>query len=188
MTPTCATPLSDDVLTAYWIGELPDDVAQDVEEHVFACAGCAACLEALASLTAAVGGLAERGRISGVISRAVLNRLQHDGVRVRMYSLAPGETVACAAFPDDDVVVISMRGEFGGAPAATLTVRSSKGEGPAGTLTDVPLPHGEREVLWATPAALVRRYPTARVALTLRSADPGERVLAEYTLDHSGRE
>jgi anti-sigma factor RsiW len=188
MTSRCAAPLSDRVLTDYWVGELPADEAEAAEEHLFACAICAGRLGSLVSLADAVAELARRGRVSGVISRAVLNRLQRDGVRVRLYSLSPGETVPCAAFPGDDVVVVSMRGDFEGAPAATLTIGTVPGGPVFGSREDVPLSAREGEVLWATPSEIVRRSPPGPLALTLRSADAEQRLLGEYRLDHSAAE
>ena len=93
-----------------------------VEEHLFACGDCSARLDQMAALGAGLATLVRQGRVSGIVSRAILNRLQRDGVRVRMFWLAPGETVPCAVFPGDDVIVTALRADFSGVDTVTLSV------------------------------------------------------------------
>ena len=119
MTSTCDMPIADETMVDYWSGGLPPQQSEAIEEHVFSCAACAARLEAVAAMAAGITSLARQGRFSGIISRATLNQLQRDGVRVRVYSLSPGDVVPCAVFPDDDLVVTSMRGDFAGVDAVT---------------------------------------------------------------------
>ena len=115
MTPACRTPIPEETLLDYWAGDLADGYEMNqVEEHLFACGECSARLAQLVALGTGLGTLARQGRISGTVSRAVLNRLQRDGVHVRLFSLVPGETVPCAVFPGDDLIVTFLRADFSG--------------------------------------------------------------------------
>lgn len=184
MTPECRSPIADERLIDYWTSDLRAEEAAAVEEHLFACAECTSKVEAIAALGGGIAALARQGRVSGIISRAVLNRLQRDGVRVRQFTLDPGETVPCAAFPGDDVVVTSMNANLAGVSAVSLRVT-----GPGGTvfgaIDDIPVSAAATGLLWATPGAFVRSMPSQQLRLTIRSADA---VLGEYVLEHTGAE
>ena len=184
MSAACSAPLADDTLLDYWSGGLPAPESEAIEEHLFACAACAARLDAVAAIAAGVTALARHGRFSGIISRATLNQLQHDGVRVRLYALSPGDVLPCAVFPDDDLVVTSMRADFTGVDAVRISVA---GPPPLSgvVLDDVPVPAGEGELLWAAPGTLIRQMPTSRVTLTVTAGAAGGRRIGEYVLDHS---
>jgi hypothetical protein len=184
MTAVCASPLADDALVDYWSRGLEPQQSDAIEKHIFACAACAARLESIASLAAGVTSLARQGRFSGIVSRATLNQLQHDGLRVRLYSLSPGDVVPCAVFPDDDLVVTSMRGDFAGVDAVTISVAGPPPMS-AVVLDDVPVPGAEGELLWAAPGALLRQLPSARVTLTITARRESGRRIGEYVLDHS---
>ena len=138
----------------------------------------------LAALGAGLATLVRQGRVSGIVSRALLNRMQRDGIHVRMYSLVPGETVPCAVFPGDDLVVAALRADFSGVDAVTLSV-TGPGDSPIGEIDDVPVSGPDGEVLWATPAAVVRQMPSMRLQLTLASAGATRAELGRYVLDHS---
>jgi hypothetical protein len=184
MTPQCDAPVSDEDLLDYWTRAIDGTDAERVEEHLFSCATCTARLEAMVSLGAGLSALARRGRVSGVLSRAMLNRFQRDGVRVRLYALSPGERVPCAAFPGDDLLVVSLRADFAGLDTVTLTVTGPEGVS-IGRLTDVPVPRSDGEIFWATPGESVRQMPSTRLRLTLTSDTPDTAVLGEYELDHT---
>jgi len=183
MTAPCASPVADEVLVDYWTGDLPAADGPALEEHLFSCADCSARLEGVASIAGGVAALARQGRITGIISRALLNRLQRDGVRVRQYTLDPGETVPCAAFPGDDVVVTALNANLAGVRAVSLRV-TGPNDAVMGELNDIQVAASPAAVMWVTPAALIRSLPTQRVRLTLRSADDA-RLIAEYALDHT---
>ncbi len=128
----CNVPIPDETLLDYWARDLADgDETDRVEEHLFACGECSARLDRLAALGTGLATLVRQGRVSGIVSRAILNRLQRDGVHVRMFSLVPGETVPCAVFPGDDLVVTSLRADFSGVDAVTLSV-TGPGDSPFG--------------------------------------------------------
>ncbi len=183
MTPRCDAPVSDDELLDYWTRAIAGTDAESIEEHLFSCGECSARLEAMASLGAGLASLVRRGRVSGIVSRSLLNRMQRDGVHVRLYTLSPGERVPCAAFPGDDLLVVSLRADFAGSETVTLRV-SGPEDAVVGHMLDVPVARTDVEILWATPGESVRGMPSARLRLTLTDA-PGSVVLAEYELDHT---
>lgn len=183
--PVCGAPIPDVTLLDYWVGDPIDPGQADrLEEHLLACADCTARLQHLASLGAGLAVLARQGRVTGIVSRAVLNRMQRDGVIVRLYSLATGETVPCAVFPADDVVVAALRADFADVDAVTLSV-TGPGDSTLLEADDVPVSAPEGEVLWAMPAAVVRGLPSMRLQLTLVSAGVTRAELGRYVLDHS---
>ena len=185
MMPGCQAPIPDLTLLDYWARDLSDgNETERVEEHLFACGDCSARLHSLAALGPGLATLVRQGRISGVVSRALLNRMQRDGIRVRMYSLVPGETVPCAVFPGDDLVVAALRADFSGVDAVTLSV-SGPGDSPLSQLDNVPVSGPDAEVFWATPAAVVRRMTSMRLQLTLASAGATRAELGRYVLDHA---
>jgi hypothetical protein len=186
MTAACVPPIADETMVDYWSGGLSVQQAEALEEHVFSCALCAARLEAVAALADGITSLARQGRFSGIISRATLNQLQRDGVRVRVYSLFPGNVVPCAVFPDDDLVVTSMRGDFDGVDAVTLSVTGSTPLSGV-VLEDVPVSAADGELLWAAPGLLIRQMRTSRVTLTVTAGRADGRRIGEYVLDHTAR-
>ena len=185
MTAACASPIADERLVDYWTGDLAAADEPALEEHLFSCADCSARLEEVAAVAGGVAALARQGRISGIISRALLNRLQRDGVRVRQFTLDPGETVPCAAFPGDDVVVTSLHANLAGVRAVSLRV-TGPGDTVFGAVDDIPVPAAATGILWATPGAFVRSMPSQQLRLTLRTADGGV-PLGEYVLEHTGQ-
>ena len=180
----CQAPIPDGTLLDYWARDLADgDETDRVEEHLFACGDCSARLHRLAALGPGLATLVRQGRVSGIVSRALLNRMQRDGIHVRMYSLVPGETVPCAVFPGDDLVVTALRADFSGVEAVTLSV-TGPDDSPFSQIDDVPVSGPDAEVLWATPAAVVRQMPSMRLQLTLASAGATRAELGRYVLDH----
>jgi hypothetical protein len=185
MTAGCTAPIADEALLDYWAGDLPDGEQLDqFEEHLFACGDCSARLHEIAALGTGLAALVRQGRLSGIVSRAILNRLQRDGVHVRMFSLLPGDTVPCAVFPGDDLVVTALRADFSGVDAVTLSVTGAV-DSPIGRFEDVPVSGPGDEVFWVTPAAVVHQMPTMRLQLTLASAGPTRAELGRYVLEHS---
>jgi hypothetical protein len=184
MMPQCEAPISDGVLLDYWAGDLADGDENGVEEHLFACGDCSARVHEMAALGAGLATLARHGRVSGIVSRALLNRLQRDGARVRMYWLAPGETVPCAVYPGDDVIVTALRADFSGVETVTLVV-TGPDDSPFGGVENVPVSGAPGELLWANPAALLNQMPSMRLQLTLTSSGAAPVELGRYVLEHS---
>ena len=185
MRPSCNAPIPDETLLDYWARDRADgDETDRVEEHLFACGDCSARLHDMASLGAGLAALAHQGRVTGIVSRTLLNRMQRDGVHVRLYSLTSGETVPCAVFPADDLVVAAMRADFSAADAVTLSVMGP-GDSPIGQVDDVPVSGLDGELFWVLPAAAVRQMPSMRLRLTLASVGASRAVLGTYVLDHS---
>lgn len=183
--PGCSAPIHDGTLIDYWVRDVADPGESDrVEEHLLACADCSARLQRLASLGAGLAALARQGRVTGIVSRAVLNRMQRDGVAVRLFTVAPGESVPCAVFPADDVVVAALRADFSAVDAVNLSV-TGPGDSSLLEADDVPVSARDGEVLWALPAAAVRQFPSMRLQLSLRSAGATPTELGRYVLDHS---
>jgi hypothetical protein len=174
----CDRRVTDEALLAWWAGE--DDA---LDAHLFECAACTDRLEQLRAMTAGVSALARQGRISGLVSRALVNRLQRDGVRVRSYSIEPGEVVPCAIFPDDDLVVTALRADLSTMKKAAVTVVGP--HSPEGHVEEFDVSPADTEVLWALPAAEGRTLPSTRLHITLAALEPESHIVAEYFLEHT---
>lgn len=182
MTNTSAPCPSFGELADYWTSDITPADAERIEAHIFDCERCARMVAEADRLRDGIGALARAGSIQGFVNDAVLNRLARDGVRVRYYALNSGESVRCAVWSDDDVLVTRLRGNFAGVESVDAEMRLDSGEEWSHT-TDIPVPEGATELVMALPAAVVRTAPRSPIRLTIRA---NEQVLAEYVFDHQG--
>jgi hypothetical protein len=173
-------------LLDYWLGDLDNEPAQRVEVHVFECAECAQRLADIATMAAAVAEAVRGARVQSIVTDAVINRLSRDGVRIRMYALEPGTFIPCAIWPEDDLVVSRLKGDFTGYDELTLVLKGNDGPELSRNV-DIPLISGSREILTATSASRLRRLPAMRLRLIVSGKRGGiEQVIGEYGLEHGG--
>ncbi len=174
-------------LADYWTSDITPADAEQIETHIFDCERCARMLAEADRLRAGINALARSGNFHAFVNDALLNRMARDGVRVRYYALSPGESVRCAVWSDDDVLVTRLRADFAGVESVDAEMRLESGEEWAHT-TDIPVPAGATELVMALPAALVRTAPKIPMRLTLRASAPSanREALAEYVFDHQG--
>jgi hypothetical protein len=173
-------------LADYWTSDIPPADGDRVEAHVFECARCARLLAEAEQLRAGISALAVNGGFQAFVTDGFLNQLARDGVRVRSYSLDPGDSVQCSAWADDEVMVARLRADFTGVSAVDAEMRMPTGE-PWGQSTDVPVREGATEIVLALPAPRVRSAPEGPMRLTLRvSGAPAGSVIAEYIFNHEG--
>lgn len=150
--------------------------------------GCDECSHALARLVAmvdAIRDVARAGEIRAVVSPAFVERVRLEGLRLREYRLVPGGSVECSIGPDDDVVLAHLAADVGDAARVDLVWIDADGNEQE-RLPDVPVHAAMHDVVWVQRASDLRALPktTARARLVAVD-DAGERVLAEYTFDHT---
>ena len=171
-------------LTDYAARDLPEAEAAAIEEHLFACADCAARAAEFDALVRTIPAAARSAEVGGFVTDAVLNRLARDGVRVRSYALSPGAFVPCAVWDDDEVMALRLRGDFSGVSEVTMSQRVGgtevvRASGHAVSSHD--------EIIYAIPAAWVRQLSNVEVEVLLTAHEEGEeRPIASYTLVHEG--
>jgi hypothetical protein len=163
------------------LGELPDDEAVAVEEHVLGCAGCAAVLERLLDLGE---GIAEVTRLGGaflLVGRGVVDRLEAEGMITRRYAIVSGGAVACTVDARDLYVSMRLELETRGLSRLDLLYESPIARH---RFEDVPFDPGE--VVFSMPATFLRTLPTQREELRLVAVEgDGERTAAAYELHHT---
>jgi hypothetical protein len=174
-------------LADYWTSDVSGADTERIEAHVFACTECAARLADSEQLRRRLTETIRAGAFHAFISDSVLNTLSRDGVRVRSYTVDPGDAVQCAVWADDEVIVARLRGDYGAVSSVSAVMRLDTGE-EVDRVVDAPVCSGSRELLFAFSADDLRRGPDARMRLTVTAGpDPqGRDVLAEYVFDHRG--
>ncbi len=174
-----------DDLVDYAAGALPAAEAAALEDHLFSCADCGARAAALEALARAIRPAVRSAAVGGFVTDAVLNRLAREGVRVRTFTLSPGAIVPCAVWDDDELMVLRLRGDLGGAREVTVSQRIAGAE--VSRTTGEPASDLPGELLIAQPAALIRQMPAADMEVRLSAIEgDGERTIASYTLVHGG--
>jgi len=172
-------------LIDYAAGELAETDAAAIEEHLFACADCARRAAELDALVRAIRPAMRSAEVGGFVTDAVLNRLAREGVRVRTYALSPGAIVPCGVWDDDELMVLRLRADVGGASEFTLSQRVAGTEVVRVTGQVSASPHGE--LIYAEPAARIRELPSVEVEVLLTAHESGqERPIGSYTLVHGG--
>lgn len=181
---SCSTPLADDLVLDWWIGELGAAEARRVERHLLSCGSCTARAHLLPAVAEGVRGLVREGRLPAVLSPIVVERLQLEGRRIREYRVAPGGGVQCTVGPEDDVVLARLAARFEGVTRVDLVSRVN--DGPEQRYADLPFDPASGELIVAPPTDVLRARPASVERMRLVSVEPqGERLLGEYTFDHS---
>jgi hypothetical protein len=184
MTLACEAPLDPARLVDYWFGDLPPASEAEVEEHLFSCGRCSARLRAFVALGEGVRRLAHEGAVPVFVSPSYLDKAAREGLRTREYRLAPGDRVACTVTAEDDLLVSRLVGEFSGVSRLDVVVQA---EGhPDHRLEDVPVGAGTRELIMVQAMPAMRTLGRASMRMRLVSHEGGgERLLGEYTFDHT---
>lgn len=169
-------------LVQYWLGELEPDREALFEEHYFACAACSQSLEDLVALRDGVRAAFAQGLVHTFFTPAFASRLADRGLRVREYRVTRGGSVNCTVGPDDDVVLGRMAAPLGGVRRVDAILRSANDT----RVPDLPFDPEAGEVVLAPSMRWLRSLSTYRDVVRLVAVeDDGERVLGDYTFDHS---
>jgi Putative zinc-finger len=180
----CASPLTDARVLDWWSGELTAPEARLVERHLLSCGACSARAELAGAVAHGIRGLVRKGLLPVVVDPMVLERLRGEGRRIREYRVAPGGTVQCTVAPEDDVVLSRLAVDLEGVTRVDLVRRA--GDRPEQRFADLPFDAASGELIFAPPIDLLRAMPALVERMLLVAVEPsGERLLGEYTFDHS---
>ena len=180
---SCANPLDPAVLADYWLAELPAAEESVVEEHFFACEDCSRSLQSLIALAEGIRTLARQGNVGMVVTREFLDRLAREGLRAREYAPRAGGAVECTVMPQDDLLIGRLAVDLTGIERLDLALCDPSGA-ERHRFRDIPFRAGLSEVLLNYPIGLARQSGPDVLVMKLLAV-PGERVLAEYTFNHT---
>ncbi|HEU5258854.1 MAG TPA: hypothetical protein VFU28_22855, partial [Vicinamibacterales bacterium] len=91
----------------------------------------------------------------------------------------------CAVWPEDDLIVTRLKGDFTGYEQLTVVLKAT--EGPELSRDeDIPLASA-REIIMVASAAQLRKLPLMRLQIRVSGTCNGlERTIGEYGLEHGG--
>jgi hypothetical protein len=183
---SCQHPLDSAILADYWGGLLDGADEQSVEEHLLGCDGCGARLTEVVALLDAVRDLAREGSLRMVVSDAFLRRAADDGLRIREYTVAPGDSVNCTVTADDDLLVGRLLVDLGHARRVDLCFCDERGV-ERQRFSDIPLQAASGNVAFQESITIAKASPSyTMIARLVDVGDSGEeRVLGEYTFRHT---
>jgi len=182
---SCEAPLDHAYLTSYWLGELPPDQEELIEQHLLSCSDCSSALEQIVAMDRGIRKLARTGELRVIVSQAFLERLSAEGLRVRQYAPPAGGSVACTVTSRDDLLMARLAADLRDAGQVDLIVCDAAGA-ERGRLRDIPVSLVANEVILNEPMHIARALPVSTHILKLVSAqDQSEQVLAEYVFQHT---
>jgi hypothetical protein len=176
--------MSRDELLAWWLGELDADAEARLDEHLLVCATCANRLNALLQLGDAIRRATLSGSFGFVVPAAFVGRMRAAGLRLREYTLEPGGSVNCTIAPDDDFVLSHLHAPLAGVPRLDVVLDDpTLGQF---RLDDVPFDPATDALTLVPSAAFLRSLGVTQQRMRLIAvADAQERVLGEYTFNHT---
>ena len=170
-------------LVAYWLGELDEAREAALEEHYLGCPECSARLGEVEALAEGVKRAHAGGRIGAVVTSAFVERLRSRGLRLREYHVPRNGSVNCSIGPEHDVLLgylddVPLEG-VARVDAVIVLDHDIR-------LEDVPFDAAAGQVILAPSVELMRSLPAHRELVRLLAVEQGgERVLGEYTFNHS---
>jgi anti-sigma factor RsiW len=182
----CPRPLAVESLVDYWAGALTEAEEAPLEEHLFACDACARRLRAVSALARGVADLARRrGGLRMGLTPSLAHRLASEGLRIREYRAAPGQSVPCAVGRHDDLVVTRFAADLRGVERVDLTITT--GGQLLDRVSDLPIDRDTSSVILADAGETMRAWPAMTLVLRLVAVEAaGERTVGEYTFEHAG--
>jgi hypothetical protein len=180
----CAHPIAPAVLLDYWLADGDASAADAIEEHLMGCDSCSGRLRGLVALGEGVRRLAREGAVEVVVSASFLAQAAREGLRTREYRVPPGGRVDCTVTAQDDLLVGRLHADFSG--VSRLDVVANQEGLPERRILDVPVSPDATELIVAQSMPMMRTLGRCRLVLRLLSQErDGERLVGEYTFDHS---
>lgn len=174
---------AENTLLAWWLEELDEPTAAEVEEHLFECDECTARLREIVKLGAAIKQTLLGGSISTAVTPAFVERLRGEGLRLREYAPEPGGNVFCTIAPEDDFVVSRLRASLEGVRQLDVEIDA---EGQTHRLAHVPFDPAAGEVTLIPSPATLRLLGVSTHRVRLFAVTPDEqRMLGEFTFEHA---
>lgn len=114
---------SSEQLAAYWLGDVPETEAAQLEEHVFACAACAQASARMAALPSAL-----TAAFRGVVSTAEAEQLLARDPRARRVLLAPGGRAVVDFSQGAKAQLVALQANLEGATQVDVTLCTRDGD------------------------------------------------------------
>jgi hypothetical protein len=176
----CPSSISSERLAELWLGDLPEQDALELEDHVFVCTVCDASLRRFAAIGQGVRIVEAMRHVPPLLTKEQLSDLRARGLRLEVEHLEPGATSMRAVDPSLDGLAWFLHAELAGVQRVSLELCR-----PDGTrILFFAEPPVDRE---ASAVILACSRHTAQVELESRVRlldGDGGRVLAEYRLVH----
>jgi anti-sigma factor RsiW len=176
---SCAAPVGWEALVAYWAGDLDADAEARIDEHVMACASCAAESARIAAITEAL-----RGMIPVVVTRARLSELRGKGLRVREQTLTAGARTEVHFDASLDLLVFRLPGvDLARAERVSVAMRVTGTDQVLVEVADAPFDREEGAVLLVCQRHYAALPPVVDAEVRARDA-AGAEERATFTIDH----
>lgn len=180
----CDAPIDFPTLAGYWLDELDEARAEEVEAHLLGCGECTAIAQGLADLSAGIRALVDRGAVRAVVTEPFVKRIAERGLQLREYTVSPGGSVNCTFAPDDDVLVTRLQAPLEGIGHLDVLVSDASGREQY-RLRDVPFDAAAREVVFTSRSPDIRALPASTLLMRLIAVEgENERTLGDYTFHH----
>lgn len=185
-TADCAQPIDAAVLMDYWLGALPSAQEEPVEEHLMACDRCGARLRETIGLAESLRTLARSGALQVVLSDEFLDHARESGQRVRQYSPPRGGSVQCTVAADDDMLIARMAADLSQTARVDLSWCDGRGVEFL-RMPDIPVRRDSGMVICQQAIVYAKGAASGTMIARLMGvdADGGERLLGEYTFNHT---
>lgn len=173
----CPVPLAR--LHDYFAGELSSDEEKALEDHVFACDGCARAFDQAGALAAAL-----RELVPPVVSRRKLESFLSCGTPLRIVSVEPGERTFAEFSHELEFLIFNLHVELDGVKRVDFEI-ADKTTHTTMAFENVPFDATRGEVLVACQRHYVESFPDPEPIFRLYSVDSeGRRLLGEYVVEH----
>jgi hypothetical protein len=173
---SCQNPVGWETLVDWWAGDLEEQRAAEVEEHVLGCEACSAEASRVAATTETL-----RTMIPPVVGPERLEQLAAQGIRIAENPIGPGET-SDFHFPRDAELAVHVLGGLALDASARLsvTLRSIATGAILGHVEDAPFDL-RRKVVYL---ACQRDYAQLDHDLEVEVSTGRDRPAARYTILH----
>jgi hypothetical protein len=182
----CSSPIEAAALMDYWLAHLSPDAERAVEEHLFTCDACGDRCREVMALASGLRALARSGSLSVIVSDRFVQHAAETGLRVREYAPRAGEGVACTVAADDDLLLARLAADLTSASRVDLSWCDPRGIEQQ-RMADIPLDVDAGSVICQQSITWAKGSPTSSMTARLLAVDNdgGERVLGEYTFNHT---
>ena len=171
--------IAPELLLGCALGELGPEAEVEVEEHVLSCAECANLYASFVNIGIGVEELVRTGRTTMQLTDTLQLRLEREGLVSRRYVLSPGAIVPCTVGAEDLYSLTTLEADLSHEQRVDLDRGGQR-------IADIPF-DARGVVRLLSSSDVLRKLPTMKLPFRLVGVDAEgrERVLGEYTLDHT---